>query len=176
MQTQPNNVKVLPFKGAESTADLVIKIAVDGQFAPVVRQLAESICKEIQAKDYLSEYLAILRFIEANTRYTRDPTTAEQVKDPVMVITQILEGQRPLLDCDDMVAVLLCLLISMGARCNVIVCAMRDLFHNGARQYTHIYVSALDPSTGNYIVLDPVAGVKTHTMLTRIVACKVWEI
>lgn len=170
------SVTVLPFKGAESTANLVIKIAVDAQFSPIVRQLAESIIKDVKEKDYISEHLAILRYVEANTRYTRDPATAEQVKDPVMVIDQLNNGQRPLLDCDDMVALLLTLLISIGAKCQVVICALRHLFHLGQRQYTHIYLTALDPNTGKYVVLDPVANSKTHEMLTRIVACKVWDV
>lgn len=170
------SVTILPFKGAESTAKLVIKAAVDAQMTASPRKLAEEICKELRAKDYVSEYLAILRFVEANTRYTRDPATVEQVKDPLLLIEAINEGKRPLVDCDDLTALLLALLISMGAHCQVTVCAMRHIFFKNARQYTHIYVSAKDPISGKTIVLDPVAGVNTSRMLKQIVACKVWDV
>ena len=67
----------------------------------LVRSFSEKICEKLTQRDYLSEALAFTYFVQGNTRYFRDPRTVELVKSPIIVLKQILAGEKPQVDCDD---------------------------------------------------------------------------
>jgi hypothetical protein len=138
--------------------------------------MAERIVAGLQSKDYLSESLAIYYWTVASTRYANDPRPVELVKKPGWVIRQIQAGQVPSLDCDDLVALQAGLLLSIGREVRAVTAAFRDAFHNGERQYSHVYLQVREPRTNIWITLDPVAAEETSTMLRRVRAVKIWPI
>lgn len=141
-----------------------------------LRTLAEDICRGLRSKDYLSEALAFYHYVDAYTRYMRDPRTVEFVRAPYIIAQQLLSGVRPQLDCDDMAALLAALVAITGGRCRVATLAFQNLFYRGERQYSHVLAQAFEPKSGTWLCLDPVAGPRTQKMLKQAVAVKFWPI
>lgn len=164
------NISIQPFTGAAHTVKVIVAAAVSSQQHFEVRQLAEEICEDIRSKDYLSEALAIYHYVDAHTRYMKDPRTIEMVKEPFVVVRQIMQGQTPCLDCDDLTALICALLLVVGAQCRVVTVAFSHAFYQNERQYHHVFVEFFEPKSRKWIALDPVAREKTATMLSRSVA------
>ena len=156
---------------------MIGQAALAAQNDYAVRQLAEVICAGLPSKDYVGEYQAYYYFmLGPHVRYMRDPRTVELVRDPSLVARKILAGEIVSLDCDDMDGVLSSLVLSGGGSCQSVTVAFKNMFHGGARQYSHVFCEAQDPRSGRWIVLDPVAGRNTKEMLSRVVAHKKWPI
>ncbi len=176
MKVAPSRVLRLNYRGAPQTVGLIREAALRAQDNYAVRQLSEKICGQLRSKDYLSEIIAISNFVEANTRYMRDPVTVELVRDPGLVAAQILSGETPQLDCDDMSALIAALLLAAGCRVRLVTVAFKNMFFKGERQYSHIYVEGQEPRSGAWIAVDPVAGPNTPNMLSRGKAFKHWNV
>jgi len=170
--------KVLQFdyRGAPQTVAVMRRAALDSQSKLAVRQLAEAACSRLDSKDYTSEYLALYNLLLQTCRYMRDPRTVELVRAPYLVAQEILQGGRPSLDCDDLSAMLAALILSVGGSVRFVTVAFRNAFFNGVRQYSHVFAQALEPRSGLWIVLDPVAAEKTKDMMERIRAAAVWPV
>lgn len=169
-------IKKTPFLGSPQTVNLIFKAALQSQNHYIIRQLVESICKNVRSKDYLSELLAICHFVCAKTRYMRDPLTIELVKAPWLVADAIIKGNIPQLDCDDITAFLAALLLAAGCKVRVLTVAFRHAFYKGERQYSHVFVQAYEPRSKTWVTLDPVAGEQTKKMLSRIAAAKIYNL
>lgn len=141
-----------------------------------VRRVSEQIVSQLAGRDYLSEALAFGHFTEARTRYFRDPRTVEFVKSPHVVCRQILAGEVPQLDCDDMTALVLGLATAGGASTRITCVAFQNVFFEGERQFSHVFGEIQEPRTGLWIVVDPVAGRATQKMLDRVVAARHWAV
>jgi transglutaminase-like putative cysteine protease len=120
--------------------------------------------------------LAFYHYVDAHCRYMRDPRTIEYVRAPHVVAKQLLDGERPQLDCDDLTALLCGLLAITGSRCRAATLAFQNLFYQGERQFSHVLAQAWEPRTGAWVTLDPVAGPRTRQMLQCAVAVKFWPI
>lgn len=152
------------------------RAALDSQSNLAIRQLAEAACANLDSKDYTSEYLALYNLLLQRCRYMRDPRTVELVRAPYLVAQEILQGGRPNLDCDDLSALLGALVLAVGGSVRFVTVAFRNAFYNGQRQFSHVFAQALEPRTGLWIVLDPVAADKTGEMMKRIKAAAVWPV
>jgi hypothetical protein len=75
-----------------------------------------------------------------------------------------------------MAAMLGALVLAVGGNARFVTVAFRNAFYNGQRQYSHVFAQALEPRTGLWIVLDPVAAEKTNDMMGRIKAAAVWPV
>jgi hypothetical protein len=162
--------------GAPQTIEVMGKAIIDDAKHFETRRLIEVVCENLDSKDYTSEYLAAYYFLLQRTRYMRDPRVTELVKAPWVMSQQIIEGRRPSLDCDDMITELGSMLQQMGGRVELVTAAFANQFVDGRRQYSHVFLRALEPRNGRWIVLDPVAAEKTSEMLGRIVAYDTWPI
>lgn len=152
------------------------RAALDSQSNLAVRQLAEAACAGLDSKDYTSEYLALYNLLLQRCRYMRDPRTVELVRAPYLVAQEILAGGRPNLDCDDLSAMLGALVLAVGGNVRFVTVAFRNAFYNGERQYSHVFAQALEPRSGLWIVLDPVAAEKTGEMMRRVRAAAIWPV
>jgi len=170
--------KVLQFdyRGAPQTVQVMRRAALESQSNLAVRKLAEAACERLDSKDYTSEYLALYNLLLQTCRYMRDPRTVELVRAPYLVAQEILQGGRPNLDCDDLSAMLAALVLSVGGNVRFVTVAFKNAFYQGQRQYSHVFAQALEPRTGLWIVLDPVAAEKTGEMMSRIKAAAVWPV
>lgn len=174
---RPNHrIYKAPFKGAPHTVEVIKDAALRSQNHLAVRLLAEEIVKGLRSKDYVSEILAVYYFVLDNTRYANDPRTVELVRAPFVVVEEIAAGKVPSLDCDDLVALLAALLLALGREVRVVTVAFRHAFYNGQRQYSHVVLQVREPTSGAWIVLDPVAAERTREMMNRVKAMKIWGI
>lgn len=164
------------FRGAPQTVETIKRYALESQRDPSVRMFAEQVVQHLGPKDYLSEALALYYAVVRSTRYANDPRTVELVKKPTWVVNQIRAGARPSLDCDDLTALLAALLLSLGREVRVVTVAFNNAFHNGQRQYSHVFLQVREPRTAKWVVLDPVAAEDTATMLRRVRAIKIWPL
>ena len=176
MASQEVGYIVLPYRGAASTVVAIRDGVEKSQTDLPTRRLAEDICQGLRSKDYLSEYLSIYHFTDANCRYARDPRTVEFVQAPYVVVNELMSGHRPQCDCDDLCSFICALIAIMGGRCRACTVAFQNLFYKGERQYSHVFAQAWEPKSGAWLSLDPVAGPKTGSMLARAVAVKFWPI
>lgn len=169
-------IQKIPFRGAEQTAELIKRAALTSQNRFEIRQLAEEIVRDVRAKDYLSEILAVYHFVLTNCRYTRDPRTVELVKSPHRIVMELLSGRKPLIDCDELTGLLAALLLSLGCSVRIVIVAFKDMKHRGDRQYSHVFAQALEPKSGKWLTVDPVAGAKTDKMLRRVKFAKIFQV
>ena len=155
---------------------VILDAALRSQHDYNLRVLVERIVAGLPGKDYLGEYLAYYYFVLGNTRYMRDPRTVELVRSPHVVARELAAGKKPSLDCDDQTALISAMALMGGGSARVVTVAFANLFHNGERQYSHVFAQAQEPITKTWVTLDPVAAGKTKEMLGRVVAAKVWPI
>ena len=158
------------------TVAVMIDGALRSQDHLEVRLLAEEICNGLGSKDYASEIIAIYYFVLSRTRYMRDPRTIELVRAPHVVVKELATGATPNLDCDDMTALLVALLLAIGAEVRIVTVAFRKAIYQGKVQYSHVYCQAREPRTGAWITLDPVAAEDTPSMLRRVKEMKIWPV
>jgi transglutaminase-like putative cysteine protease len=138
----------------------MVAFARQGEADPRLRALAERITSGIFSHDYLSEYAAILNWVRSNIRYSRDPRTIEQVKQPHAVL-QTKTG-----DCDDLAVLIAALVGQMGGQVRFVAGGFSR--PGGHRKLSHVWAEAFDPGTRAWVVLDPVPGRKVHNMLGRL--------
>lgn len=166
----------LAYWGVPQTIEVMAKAVLDDQKHFETRRLVEAICEGLDSKDYTSEYLACFYFVLQKTRYMRDPRRTELVKAPWLLSKQILDGHRPSIDCDELSTLLAAMCMQLGAKVEFVTVAFTDQFYGGRRQFSHVFLRVLEPRTGVWIVLDPVAAEKTGQMLARVKAHDVWPI
>lgn len=176
MYNDPHKVLWLDYRGAPQTITVIKQSVLDAQQKPVVRALAEEITQHLPSKDCVSEALAFYNLLLARTRYMRDPRSVELVRAPWVVVSEMMAGRTPGLDCDDMTALICALAAVSGAECRAVTVAFRNMFYQGRRQYSHVFAQIKEPRTGQWITVDPVAGDKTEEMKKRVVAAKFWPI
>ena len=138
--------------------------------------MVEDICAGLQSKDYTSEILAVYYWVLSNTRYMNDPRSVELVRSPAEVVAAWRAGRVPSLDCDDLVALIVAMLLLLGREVRVLTVAWKHQFYNGQRQYNHVFIQVREPRSSVWIVLDPVAAEDSSEMLRRIKAVKFWPV
>ena len=176
-------VQVQPYHGVGDTVRYMKQLAVSGQAHPVVRRAAIAAIRQVYPKDYTSELAAIYYDTCRSIRYTRDPAGREMLQHPAVTV------QERAGDCDDH-GILLNALIR-AARTGHPVDNVRALTGFGARalavgndlqfviagfeknapmprRYTHVFLRVYDNNTGRWLVLDPVAGPNTGSMIDRV--------
>lgn len=162
------------YRGAPQTIEVMAHAALGDHKEFATRQIAESVCENLDSKDYLSEYLALYNFLLQRTRYMRDPRRTELVRSPAVISKQILAGHRPSLDCDDMSTWIAAAILAVGGTAWFATVGFAKMMFRGEVQYSHVFDVAVEPRSRNKIVLDPVAAEKTNEMLNRVQVAKLW--
>lgn len=111
VRTQPpSSLSALPegAAGIRHTLDRMIEQARIGSTTLEIRSLAERIIAGVGSKDFDGEISAIQHWVRNNIRYTRDPVTAEMLKDPIELLA------NPSGDCDDQATLVGALAMSIG--------------------------------------------------------------
>lgn len=148
----------LPPPTPQETLVWMRRMAIDAQSEIKLRELAEEIIKGVHARDYVSEYAAILNWVRKNIRYVRDPVTIEQVQTP----RATLESGTG--DCDDMATLISAMVGHIGGRTRFSAGAF-NRSPSGQPMLAHVWAEAFDPASGAWIALDPVPGRRVHQML-----------
>lgn len=164
---------VRPFAGpADTVREMIRQIrGPRGVQSPLVRSLKDHIVRGIQPKDYLSEILAIRNFVAEHVHYSNDALIVEEVQDPQRLAEQIRDHGVAVGDCDDIANLLATLSLSLGREADLVIVGFGP---PGA--YTHIFARAKEPRSGQWILLDPVAGTTEDSMQRRITTYQIWKI
>lgn len=152
------------YHGVVDSLGAMDKMARAGQTHPVVRRYAEEVIRKVYPKDYLSELAAIYYDVCRRIRYTRDPAEREYVQHPVVIL------QNRSADCDDQAVLMRAALGALGLSVGNPVEFVTVGFDKKAppgRRFTHVFLRAFDAKSGQWVVLDPVAGPNTADMLKK---------
>lgn len=159
-------VRLEPYRGVEHSIG-AIKKAVEGPrgaWSPVVRFCVERVCEQIAPKDYLSEALAIRYWVLQHAPYFNDPQNVEWVRDPQTLIETIQQRRIVRCDCDENAALLAAMWLNAGRRVQLLTVG----FQMGGPE-THVFVRVEIPGgRDRWLVVDPVAGTRETTMLTKV--------
>jgi hypothetical protein len=157
-----------PYRGVPDTINWMRSLAKKGQQHPEVRRYAINTVREVRPKDHLSEVAALYYDTARRIRYTRDPAEAELVQHPAVTLRE-RSG-----DCDDMATLLVSVLgtqtLALGAPTEFITAGFKK--NAGVNPYTHVFMRVKDHRTGQWLVLDPVAGPETARMIRQAVRWK----
>lgn len=164
------------YQGTPQTVAAMRRLAVMGQSHPAVRRFAVAVIRSVQPRDYLSELAALYYSISRRVRYVRDPLNVEMVAHPALIL-QNRHG-----DCDDMATALAALhgtllgqsALSIGNQIQFVLVGFKR--NAGPNAFSHVLVRVLDPKTGQWFVLDPVAGPNTAEMLRSVRAAKAYDV
>lgn len=154
-------VTTLPAGPTSTTARLILDLATRGQQNYQVRELAEQIVARVAARDQLSEVLAVYHWVGSNIRYVNDPRNVELVRDA----PNVLKNRAG--DCDDMVVLLGALLLCLGRQIRVVTGGFQ---RPGIHSHTWVDVNI----GGRWVTLDPVANVRTSSMLGRVTSARLF--
>jgi len=94
--------------GVRDTLDVMVALAKSYRTNLEIRNLAESLVRDIPQKDYWSEAEAIQRYVRDRIRYTQDTYDMEMLKTPL----ELLASRQG--DCDDKSLLAATLLLSIG--------------------------------------------------------------
>ncbi len=155
-------ISTLDYKGTGQTIKYMVELSREGQVSPKIRQYAESVIREIQPKDYMSEIAALYYDTCRTIRYTRDPVGAEYIQHPELVL------QNKSADCDDIALYLNALLRSSVMSIGNDNAFTTVGFDPNSNDYTHVFLTAVEERSKKRVVLDPVAGPKTKRMLNQV--------
>jgi hypothetical protein len=162
-----------PFSGPADTIREMVKAAVGprGEQSATVHSLKNSIVRELEPKDYLSEILAVRFFAAERIRYSNDALTVEQVQDPERICDQIIQYGKAVGDCDDIATWIATVCRQLGREAQFVTVGFGPAGH-----YTHVFTRVKEPKSQRWIVCDPVAGPTESSMLHRVTTYKIWEI
>lgn len=162
-----------PFNGATSTIEEMVKAVrgVRGERSTLLRGVTERVIAGLQPKDYLSEIRALRDFVARNVRYVNDPLTTEWVKDPQRLAEEILATGKAHADCDEIAALLAAMARQVGREAEFVTVG----FGRPGR-FTHVFARVKEPKSGQWVVVDPVAGSDEATMLRRVRTHRIWRI
>ena len=157
-------IQETPYRGVNDSLDAMDKMAREGQSHPEVRRYAEEVIRQVYPKDYLSELAALYYDVCRRVRYTRDPAEREYIQHPAITL------RHRSADCDDQAILLRAALGALGLAVGNPVEYVTIGFDKNApygRRYTHVFVRSFDSKTGQWVVVDPVAGPNTRDMLKK---------
>lgn len=165
-----------PYLGTPQTVSAMRALALRGQSHPAVRRYAIGIIRQVQPRDYLSELAALFYAVAARVRYVRDPINVEMVAHPALTLENAAG------DCDDMATALASLhhallgagALAVGNRAQFVLVGFRR--SAGPDSFSHVLIRVLDPKTGRWVILDPVAGPNTAEMLAAVRTAKAYPV
>lgn len=134
--------------GTAATIAAMHALVAEGVRDVRVANLAKSVLADLLRRDYRAEAEALLRWVQSNVRYTRDPSTVEgleRVSHPIAVLQQ---GGA---DCDDLAVLYASLAASVG-----FAYAFRTIGDDETRpdEFRHVYVVVEVPGRG-WAAADP---------------------
>jgi hypothetical protein len=170
----------MPYGGVAHSISAMLKATEGprGALAPKVRFLAEDICRDVTAKDYLSELIAVRVFVNDHIPYFRDPISVEWLRDPLALVEEIERSGKVRADCDEVAMLIAALWMSVGNEAEFVTVS----FSPGPPTHvlTRCYLPKAQGPQGERvripIVCDPVAGTREPKMLASVVAKKIYPI
>lgn len=164
---------IRPFRGPGTTIATMTEMAKGnrGERSVLLRSVTESIVRELQPKDYLSEILAVRHFVASHGRYLNDPLATEFVKDPQRMAEEILAHGKTTVDCDELALLIATMARQLGREAEFVTVGF-----GAPGRFSHVFTRVLEPRSNRWIVCDPVAGLGEAAMLRRVRTYKIWKL
>lgn len=161
------------FRGSPDTLRKMREHALGdrGERSLEVRMLTEAVTRQLRPKDYLSEILAVRNFCTTHVRYMNDPLHVELIKDPQRLVEEIDAFGRTVADCDEIAQLIATMLLTTGRDAQFVVCGF-----DAPGDYSHVFARVREPKSGEWIVVDPVAGQDEAGMLQKITTAEAWSL
>jgi hypothetical protein len=169
----------VPYGGVAHSIDAMLRATEGprGATHPAIRFLAEHIVRDVAAKDYLSEVLAIRYWVNSHVPYLRDPVTVEWLRDPLALVDEIKAtgkgGKLGIVraDCDEIAMLCASLAMAVGNECDFVPVG----FSSGGAP-THVLCRVRIHKAPAPMVIDPVAGTREAKMLGTVQNLKIYPI
>lgn len=164
---------IRPFHGPEDTIVLMVQMTVGarGEQSTLVRSLKDHIIRDIQPKDYLSEILAVRHFVAEKVKYSNDAAAVEQVQDPERMCEEIVQHGKAVADCDEIALLIGTLCRQLGRDVEYVTVGFGK-----PNSFAHVFARVKEPKSGQWVVVDPVAGTDEASMLARVTTERIWQI
>jgi transglutaminase-like putative cysteine protease len=142
-----------------------------------LRLTVEGIIRRVRPRDALSQIAAVYNWFLRRYQFVRDPIPVELVKDPVRILEEIQTHGHAMGDCDDASTFLVAALLTIGIPGQFVRVGFKpktreNVLSGASKALSHVYAIAQD-QYGRGIVLDPVAGERTTTMLGQATYAKI---
>jgi len=133
----------------------------DGEQSILVRRFTEWVTGQAWPKCYLSEILAIRNMAVQPSptmpwvpilKYSNDNRHVEFCKTPSRIVKEIMQNGYSVVDCDDVSTLLAAMLLTIGREVELVAMGFSP------RSLSHVAVRAKEPKSGQWILLDGVAG------------------
>lgn len=160
MKEPENNIGKLPKQkryvypngkhGNFATVRTMIKVARKYSGHPLVRKLAVNILNHYgtSSHNHLDEARAIGEYVKNKVKYAKDPHQIEYLMEPTTLIKEIQKGEARG-DCDDMAALAMTLLLSIGIQPHVCIVRYKSAAKKGIGGYQHVYVCVYEHNHGD---------------------------
>jgi hypothetical protein len=166
----PFQMPTEPYTGSSHSMAAMKRMALAGERSPDVRAWALTVVRQVTPKDYMSEAAALYYDVCARIRYTRDPAHTELINHPSVTLAQRAG------DCDDQAdlirAGLGALLGALGNAVEFAAVGFRPPQTAYRDPYSHVFIRVRDPKSGEWAILDPVAGPRTAAMVAKVQTLK----
>lgn len=165
--------RIRPFRGPSDTVRTMIELCLGrrGEQSTLVRGLKDHIVREIHPKDYFSECMAVRNYVHEHVRYSNDALGVEQIQDPERMCDQIVKYGKCVADCDEIALLIGTLCRQLGREVEFVIVGFGAPGH-----YSHVFVRVKEPKSGQWLVLDPVAGTDEASMLRRVTTYQIWKL
>jgi len=165
-----------PYKGVEHSIQAMREgiLGPRGDLSPLVRFWCEKICERVAPKDYLSEILAIRYWVLVHAPYFNDPTRVEWVRDPQALLEHIQASPTQVVraDCDEITELMAALWMACGKRVELVTVGF-----TATGPHSHVFLRCEIPGgKDQWLVVDPVAGTREPSMLTKVKSHKFWSL
>jgi hypothetical protein len=178
--TVPTSI-VTPFRGPRETLKMMADHALGeyGERSIIVRKFAEFIVGEIRPKAYDSEILAIRNCLVQPSpwrpgvpllKYLNDPVHLELLRTPERMVRDIMEIGYCACDCDESACLAATLCLLTGRECALVAMG----FSPGS--LSHVAVRVKEPKSGQWILLDGVAGPREREAAGKAKEILIWPV
>lgn len=151
------------YRGPKDTLDQMARDALGphGERSILVRRFTEFVVGQVWPKDYLSEILAVRNALVQRSprfphvpllRYTNDSRHVETVRTPERMVKDIMQNGFTTVDCDEYSSLAAAMLLHIGREVEFVAMGFAP------RSLSHVAVRAKEPKSGQWILMDGVAG------------------
>lgn len=154
---------VRKYRGPKDTLDLMAKHALgpNGERDIQVRQFTEYVIGQVWPKDYISEIVCVRHIFSQRAPkhphmpllvYKNDNRHVEFVKTPARMVREIIHNGFAIGDCDDFSTLAATMCLCFGREVEFVAMGFAP------RSLSHVAVRVKEPKSGQWILLDGVAG------------------
>jgi len=160
-------VKIYPGELIEKLTQKIYELVYEAKTNYEFKSFVVSILSKYKTQNTVEKAQILLSWFQNNIKpyYQNDLTLNEEVKSPLLMLKEFLEGNPPYGDCDDFVCFYASMLESVG-----IITTLAYPFYNPhadkntpSNMPNHVIVCFLDRKTNKWFVADPTSSFPVMT-------------